>query len=179
MRELFRGLIEADKELPRTMVIAQLHWRRLAAPAHYEQVKQKREWYETTLARGETELRAVLKALAPTKLPIAPKLSVHPVVIPKQVTPWHTFSRVEILDFVTAVKDENSIHQQEKAVVPGCLVLERLYQYITVELGETVDTMSVRFRRPTFVDEMVSIIEERSCIQGYTAERAVFTCTWS
>lgn len=41
MRELFRGLIEADKELPRTMVIAQLHWRRLAAPAHYEQVKQK------------------------------------------------------------------------------------------------------------------------------------------
>lgn len=179
MRELFRALIEADKDLPRTMVIAQLHWRRLATPAQYEQVRQKGEWYETTLARGAAELKAVLKVLEPTKLPMAPKVSTHPVAIPASVMPWHSFSRTEILDFVTDVKDGNSIHQQAKAVVPGCLVLESLYQYLQVHRQEVVQAISVRFRRPTFADELVSIVEAGRCLQGYTAKRAVFTCTWS
>ena len=40
MRELFKAMIEADKELPRSMVIAQLKWQRLAEPAEHTEVRQ-------------------------------------------------------------------------------------------------------------------------------------------
>lgn len=39
MRELFKAMIVADKELPRSMVIAQLKWQRLAEPAEHTEVR--------------------------------------------------------------------------------------------------------------------------------------------
>ncbi|WP_251454526.1 hypothetical protein [Veillonella intestinalis] len=179
MRELFSALIEVNTGLPRTMVIAQLHWRRLAESAQYEAIRQKGKWYETTIARGNQELTARLKEVESTHLSIKPKKLPLSVTIPMTVVPWHRFSRSEIIEFVTAVKDGNPIHQQIQAVVPGCLVLEMLEKYITHDLNDLAQSISVRFRRPTFEDELVSVTCEGSTIQGYTAEKAVFTCTWT
>jgi len=61
MRELFKAMIVADKELPRSMVIAQLKWQRLAEPAEHTEVRQNGEWYETALVRGHEALTVLLK----------------------------------------------------------------------------------------------------------------------
>ena len=44
MRELFRAMIDADKELPRTMVIAQLKWRQLDTSTERTEIRQNGEW---------------------------------------------------------------------------------------------------------------------------------------
>lgn len=176
MRELFRAMIEADKELPRTMVIAQLKWRRLQTPVERTEVRQSGEWYETELARGEAGLSVLLKVLNPEAIPVKPKAPKSDYQIPSDLVPWRAFSRSEILEFVTDVQDHNSIHQQENAVVPGCLILEAMAEYLSNHVDSPLTAVKIRFRRPTFVNELISLQIDGRTIQGFTAERPVFTC---
>ena len=159
MRELFRAMIDADKELPRTMVIAQLKWRQLDTSTERTEIRQNGEWYETDLARGEEGLTVLLKVLTAESIPVKLKPAKAEYHIPVDVTLWRAFSRTEILDFVTDVRDMNSIHQQENAVAP-------------------VSAIKIRFRRPTFVNELISLETNGRTIQGFTEHRPVFTCTF-
>lgn len=178
MRELFRAMIEADKDLPRTMVIAQLKWRNLDSPGNRTEVRQNGEWYETELVRGTTGLTVLLKVLTPEAIPVKPKPTKTDYEVPSDVVPWRAFSRSEILEFVTAVEDHNSIHQQENAVVPGCLIMEAMAAYLRDFAPTPVTAIKIRFRRPTFVDELISLKIDGHTIQGFTACRPVFTCSF-
>ena len=178
MRELFRAMIDADKELPRTMVIAQLRWRQLDTSTERTEIRQNGEWYETDLARGEEGLTVLLKVLTAESIPVKPKPAKAEYHIPVDVTPWRAFSRTEILDFVTDVRDMNSIHQQENAVVPGCLIMEAMAEYLQSRTLAPVSAIKIRFRRPTFVNELISLETNGRTIQGFTEHRPVFTCTF-
>lgn len=75
--------------------------------------------------------------------------------------PWRSFSREEILAFVTAAGDENSIHRRERAVVPGLLILREL-------LAEQphVQAAELRFFHPLYAGEEVRFVPEK---QGFLA----------
>lgn len=178
MRELFKAMIEADRELPRSMVIAQLKWQRLAEPAEHTEVRQNGEWYETALVRGHEALTVLLKVLTPDSIPVKPKPAKTDYHIPTDVVPWRAFNRSEILEFVTDVEDHNSIHQQENAVVPGCQILEAMAAYLAENVESTITAVKIRFRRPTFVDETIVLQRSGRTIQGFTAHRPVFTCSY-
>ena len=75
--------------------------------------------------------------------------------------PWRSFSKEEILAFVTAAGDENSIHRRERAVVPGLLILREL-------LAEQphVQAAELRFFHPLYAGEEVRFVPEK---QGFLA----------
>ncbi len=71
--------------------------------------------------------------------------------------PWHTFTPAEVAEFVSAVNDVNTIHQGERPVVPGLLILEQLLQ---TPGYENATNMALKFVRPAFSGEELMIAEE-------------------
>ncbi len=70
--------------------------------------------------------------------------------------PWHTFAPAEVAEFVRAVNDVNTIHQGERPVVPGLLILERLLQ---TPGYEGAAHLTLKFIRPAFSGEALTIAE--------------------
>ena len=68
--------------------------------------------------------------------------------------PWHTFTPAEVAEFVGAVNDVNTIHQGERPVVPGLLILERLLQ---TPGYEGAANLTLKFIRPAFSGEALTI----------------------
>ncbi len=68
--------------------------------------------------------------------------------------PWHTFTPAEVAEFVGAVNDVNTIHQGERPVVPGLLILERLLQTPGYERAAN---LTLKFIRPAFSGEALTI----------------------
>ena len=89
-------------------------------------------------------------------------------------TTWRCFSYAEVLAFVAAAGDANSIHRQEPAIVPGMLILQEL-------LGEhpMAQRMEIRFFQPLYCEEVVHLLPDKA---GYSAmakgERKFFYCIW-
>ena len=70
--------------------------------------------------------------------------------------PWRTFAPAEVAEFVRAVNDVNTIHQGERPVVPGLLILERLLQ---TPGYEGAAHLTLKFIRPAFSGEALMIAE--------------------
>ena len=68
--------------------------------------------------------------------------------------PWHTFTPEEVTEFVGAVGDVNTIHQGQRPVVPGLLILEQLLR--TPEYSEATN-LTLKFIRPAFSGEALAI----------------------
>ncbi len=84
-------------------------------------------------------------------------------------SPWHVFSPEEIGAFVQAVGDVNTIHQGDRPVVPGLLILEQVLK--TTGYAD-VSSLTLKFIRPAFSGETLSISEEarnRFTIRGAAA----------
>lgn len=70
--------------------------------------------------------------------------------------PWHTFTPSEVAEFVRAVNDVNTIHQGERPVVPGLLILEQLLR--TPEYKGAAN-LTLKFIRPAFSGEALTIAD--------------------
>ncbi len=71
--------------------------------------------------------------------------------------PWHTFTPQEVAEFVRAVNDVNTIHQGERPVVPGLLILEQLLQTSDYK---GASNLTLKFVRPAFSGEALTIAED-------------------
>lgn len=85
--------------------------------------------------------------------------------------PWRSFSKEEILAFVTAAGDENSIHRRARAVVPGLLILREL-------LAEQphVQAAELRFFHPLHAGEEVRFVPEKQGFLAMAGGEAKFFC---
>lgn len=68
----------------------------------------------------------------------------------------HAFTNAEILEFVDKVHDNNSIHRNNKAVVPG-LVLLKWVSSQDVGEHERGFNVKVRFKKPVYSGEIVRL----------------------
>ena len=69
---------------------------------------------------------------------------------------WHTFTPGEVAELVHAVNDVNTIHQGERPVVPGLLILEQLLK--TPDYAGAAN-LALKFIRPAFSGEALAIAE--------------------
>lgn len=76
---------------------------------------------------------------------------------PEGGKPWHTFTPDEVVEFCGAVNDVNTIHQGERPVVPGLLILEQLLKTPGYDNAANV---TLKFIRPAFSGEALDIAEE-------------------
>lgn len=89
-------------------------------------------------------------------------------------TTWRCFSYAEVLSFVAAAGDENSIHRQEPAIVPGMLILQKL-------LTEWPMTrqVEIRFFHPLYCGEELHFLPEKDgCLAVVKGERKFFYRLW-
>lgn len=78
----------------------------------------------------------------------------------KEIARWQ-IAKKEILEFVASVKDLNSIHRTEHAVVPGFLFVERLWKEKKVsEHIKGWKEFEVVFSSPAYEEEMITLLQE-------------------
>lgn len=65
------------------------------------------------------------------------------------------FTKDEIIDFVNEVTDRNIIHREHPYVVPGLLILERLWK--SIKLSTSTVGLSIRFLSPTLANDRICI----------------------
>lgn len=78
----------------------------------------------------------------------------------EEITQWK-MDKKEILDFVIAVKDMNSIHRTEHAIVPGFLFVERLWK--DEEVANQIiqwEEFELLFFNPAYEEETVTLLKQ-------------------
>lgn len=78
----------------------------------------------------------------------------------KEIARWQ-IAKKEILEFVISVKDLNSIHRTEHAVVPGFLFVEKLWKEKKVaEHIKEWKEFEVIFSIPAYEEETITLLQE-------------------
>ena len=83
-----------------------------------------------------------------------------------------TFTVESILAFVDDVKDTNSIHRKAPYIVPGCLLLEKIWQY--VNQLTLVHSINIRFLSPVRANEVVTLEHDEQHVIGKVEDTIVF-----
>lgn len=90
------------------------------------------------------------------------------------------YSASQILQFVRSVNDENPIHRTNHPIVPGCLLLEGLLEWLHSRHQNPTD-IYMRFKLPVYADEVVELVEQptgRYNLHGLVQGCTVFMVKW-
>lgn len=88
------------------------------------------------------------------------KFSGEELNVSKEIARWQ-IAKKEILEFVISVKDLNSIHRTEHAVVPGFLFVEKLWKEKKVaEHIKEWKEFEVIFSIPAYEEETITLLQE-------------------
>ena len=90
------------------------------------------------------------------------------------------YNASQILQFVRSVNDENPIHRTTHPIVPGCLLLEGLMEWLHGRNHMPTD-IYMRFKLPVYADEVVELVEQptgRYNLHGLVQGRTVFMVKW-
>ncbi len=68
-----------------------------------------------------------------------------------------SFSKEEVIRFVNDINDTNEIHREPPYVVPGCMILENLWNYWNI--SKSAQQMAIYFHAPVIADDMVTLVE--------------------
>ncbi len=93
--------------------------------------------------------------------------------LPPHLTPWKTFSAEEISTAAHLVGDHNGIHQGDRPIAGGFLLLSSI---AAREPGHK--RYKIRFHAPVYAGEAVSLAEDTSSVLAYAGGRLRFRCTW-
>ena len=165
LREVSRILAQLKGERFMGGLIAKAVWRRGGEMKEPEGLTVLRDRKDTVIACGRVgeislTLTMLLGRFDPKDLKKeieAARAEAAKEEAPTSGKPWHTFTPGEVAEFVQAVNDVNTIHQGEKPVVPGLLILERLLQ---TPGYEDASSLTLKFIRPAFSGEALTIAAE-------------------
>ena len=89
-----------------------------------------------------------------------------------------SFSRDDIIRFVNDINDTNGIHREEPYVVPGCMILENLWNYWNI--SKSAQQMAIYFHSPVIADDRVTLVEnsEDNQVDGYVGDTLAFSATF-
>lgn len=88
------------------------------------------------------------------------------------------FSRDDIIRFVNDINDTNEIHREEPYVVPGCMILENLWNYWNI--SRSAQQMAIYFHAPVIAGDRVTLVEnsEDNQVEGYVGNILAFSATF-
>ena len=92
-------------------------------------------------------------------------------VMPDHGETWRAFSREEILAFVEAVGDENSLHRQAVPIVPGLLLLSAI-----LDRFPEIRSLEMRFFHPLYAGEAVTLFPVEKGMLGMADGEEIFLC---
>lgn len=92
-------------------------------------------------------------------------------VMPSHGETWRAFSRDEILAFVEAVGDENSLHRQAVPIVPGLLLLSAI-----LDRFPEIRSLEMRFFHPLYAGEAVTLFPVEKGMLGMADGEEKFLC---
>ncbi len=166
MNEIMAALCRAWRPEWQGLVMAELCYEegQGAGVADYEIRISERRLVRVTASAKETG-----EAMSMVLLPLKKGEALAPVEMESMGNPWRTFSAEEVRAFSTALGDHNEIHQGTHPIVSGFQILSALRESISYP------AVRIRFHRPLYADEMVSLIEEAGTVKGY-AGALCFTC---
>lgn len=89
-----------------------------------------------------------------------------------------SFSRDDIIRFVNDINDTNEIHREEPYVVPGCMILENLWNYWNI--SRSAQQMAIYFHAPVIAGDRVTLVEnsEDNQVEGYVGDILAFSATF-
>ena len=82
---------------------------------------------------------------------------------------WYTFTAAEILSFVDAVYDKQPIHRTAEPVVPGLLILWKIWQEFATS------HVTIQFHSPVYAGQPVSLLETDAGWEGRCDDVLAFT----
>ena len=158
LREVSRILAQLKGERFMGGLIAKAVWRRGGEIKEAEGLTVLRDRKDTVIACGRSgdtalTLTMLLGRFDPKELEKeieAARAEAAKEAPAEMGLPWHTFTPGEVAEFVRAVNDVNTIHQGEKPVVPGLLILEQMLRTPTYKEARQ---LTLKFVRPAFSGE--------------------------
>lgn len=89
-----------------------------------------------------------------------------------------SFSKDDIIRFVKDINDTNEIHREAPYVVPGCMILENLWNYWNI--SKSAQQMAIYFHAPVIADDQVTLVEnsEDAQVEGYIGDTLAFSATF-
>ena len=89
-----------------------------------------------------------------------------------------SFSKDDIIRFVNDINDTNPIHREAPYVVPGCMILENLWNYWNI--SKSALQMAIYFHAPVIAEDQVTLVEipEDAHVEGYVGDTLAFSATF-
>ncbi|MFR0064500.1 MAG: hypothetical protein ACLRUM_04285 [Veillonella parvula] len=89
-----------------------------------------------------------------------------------------SFSKEEVIRFVNDINDTNSIHRENPYVVPGCMILETMWDFWNI--SKSALQMAIYFHAPVIADDKVTLVEypEDAHVGGYIGDTLAFSATF-
>lgn len=169
MRTLFYRLCNNDLPLPEYCVIKRIHFDSLGSDPSFCNIVENEPKLITVGVTDESGLLFV------DLRPVRRQFRVRSEIIKTEATLPLSFSKEDILSFVDAVGDTNHIHREAPYVVPGCMILESVWNYWSKKYKAV--EVSMHFHLPMIAGDQVSLIEipEANHMEGYINDELIFS----
>lgn len=110
--------------------------------------------------------------------PVPKQFSIRTTVHHDEISGAISFSKKDIVQFVNDINDTNPIHRDDPYVVPGCMILETLWNYWNI--SKSAQQMAIYFHAPVIAGDMVTLVEvpEDAHVEGYVGDTLAFSATF-
>ena len=172
MRTLFKALCNNDLNLPGHSVIKHMH---------YDSSGSDRTVCEIVSKVAKTTTIGILDKsgfLIVDLRPVLKHFRIRSTIHQEKNDRTISFSKDDIIRFVNDINDTNEIHREEPYVVPGCMILENLWNYWNI--SKSAQQMAIYFHAPVIADDQVTLVEnsEDAQVEGYIGDTLAFSATF-
>ena len=172
MRTLFKALCNNDLDLPGHSVIKHMHY---DSSGSDETICKIVSQVAKTTTIGIMDKSGFLMV---DLRPVPKQFSIRTTVHQEEISGAISFSKKDIVQFVNDINDTNPIHREAPYVVPGCMILETLWNYWNI--SKSALQMAIYFHDPVIAEDMVTLVEvpEDAHVEGYVGDTLVFSATF-
>ena len=158
MRTLFKALCNNDLNLPGHSVIKHMH---------YDSSGSDRTVCEIVSKVAKTTTIGIMDRSGFLMVDLRP--------VPKQ---FNIRSTINQQGTDGDINDTNSIHRENPYVVPGCMILETMWDFWNI--SKSALQMAIYFHAPVIADDKVTLVEypEDAHVEGYIGDTLAFSATF-
>ena len=172
MRSLFKTLCNNDFGLPGHSIIKHMHY---DASGSDQSICGILYQIAKTTTIGILDKSGFLMV---DLRPVPKQFSIRTTVHHDEMSGAISFSKKDIVQFVNDINDTNPIHREDPYVVPGCMILETLWNYWNI--SKSAQQMAIYFHAPVIAGDMVTLVEvpEDAHVEGYVGDTLAFSTTF-
>ena len=110
--------------------------------------------------------------------PVPRKFRIRSIIHEEENDRTISFSKEDIIRFVNDINDTNHIHRENPYVVPGCMILETMWDFWNI--SKSALQMAIYFHVPVIAGDMVTLVEvpEDAHVEGYVGDTLAFSATF-